>query len=202
MCCCWLVKFTVAQTSTDIPVRISAFEAAQAYQSNKLYWTTTCFLEYAHFEIQRSYDGTDYRTINTFQADRLRCQQPFVFSDSASNQLAGKIYYRLKVGDRDGKVYSSKIVAVFTTGSGIAINSFTPTLVTNSASISLSSSETLPAGITVVNTYGTTVYSKPLSLQKGINKIELETQRLPRGKYWMILHTAKYGDKTVPFVKQ
>lgn len=200
--CCLFALSAAGQSGADIPVKINLLEATRTNQHNKLYWTTACFLAHADFNIQRSYNGTDYVTIHTFQADRLRCLQPFNFIDSASYQLAGKVYYRLKVGDLDGRVYNSKIVVVFSSGSGIAINSFTPTLVRNIASISLSSSAAMNAGIVVVNAGGVAFYKKSVSLLQGINTISLPTQQLPQGKYYLLLHTPKYETKTVQFIKQ
>lgn len=162
ICCFAVIKLSFGQPNDIPPVRISSIEASSATQFNKLYWKTACSLDFANFEIQRSYNGSDYSTINSFQADRLRCQQPFTFFDSASNQLAGRVYYRLKVGDIDGRVYNSKIVTVFTSGKGIEINSLVPTLVTSSANLNLSSSESLDATIVIFNTLGVTVYSRSL----------------------------------------
>ena len=68
-----------------------------------------CFLLYAKFEVQRSIDGRNYTTINTFEADQLRCKQPFNFID---RNVSGTLFYRIKVGDLDGRFSASKIVAV------------------------------------------------------------------------------------------
>jgi hypothetical protein len=201
--CCFAVTTASFSQSTDFfPVKISSIEATSANQFNKLYWKTACFLDFANFEIQRSYNGSDYSTINSFQADRLRCQQPFTFFDSASNQLAGRVYYRLKVGDRDGRVYNSKIVTVFTNGKGIEVNSLVPTLVTSSANLNLSSSENINATIVIFNTLGVAVYSQSLSVKRGVNAIELHTENLAAGKYWLTLHTSKFEKQTVSFLKQ
>lgn len=191
-----------AQTSSTVPVSISSFDATAANNFNKLFWKTACSLEYANFEIQRSYNGIDYSTIRKFRADRLRCRQPFDFSDSTVNQLSGRIFYRLKVGDIDGRIYNSKIVSVITHGDGIEINSFTPTLVTGSASLSISSSVNDDAIITIVNVQGMIVSSQKIKLKKGVNNIDINTSGLQSGKYWLKLINSKTDLKTVQFIKQ
>ncbi len=191
-----------AQEESLIPVRISFFDATSGNHLNKLYWKTACSLDYANFEIQRSYTGSDYTTIHTFTADRFRCTQPFDYSDINANQLAGKVFYRLKVGDRDGRVYNSKIVTVLTRGEGIEINSFTPTIVTGSASVSISSSTNNDAIITIINIQGLMVNSHKIRLTKGLNIVPLPTADLRPGKYWIKLVNSKNEVKTTPFFKQ
>ncbi len=200
-----LLSFPVilkAQSGTPVPVSISSFDATSTNNFNKLFWKTACSLDYANFEIQRSYNGNDYTTINAFSADRFRCQQPFDFSDSNANQLSGRIFYRLKVGDIDGRIYNSKIVSVLTHGEGLEINSFTPTLVTGSASLSISSSVNDDAVISIVNVQGMIVSSQKIRLNKGVNNIQIKTAVLQSGKYWLKLVNSKTALKTVQFIKQ
>lgn len=95
--------------SDSIPVRLSVLEARTVGNDARLDWKVVCLLPYAKFEIQRSLNGINYTTINTFEADLVRCRQPFDFTDA---NTTGKTFYRIRVGDLDGRFYHSKIVAV------------------------------------------------------------------------------------------
>jgi hypothetical protein len=191
-----------AQVDSSVPVRIISIDALPGTNYNKLVWKTACFLEYANFEIQRSYDGSNYVSINSFTADRLRCLQPFDYSDYSANQMAGRIFYRLKVGDKDGKIYNSKIVSVITHGQGIEINSFVPTIVNSSADLSISSSANDNAIITIINAQGVIVRTQKIKLNKGVNTIQMSTAELQTGKYWLSLRNSKNDLRTIPFLKQ
>lgn len=191
-----------AQITGELPVKISSFEAISGHQFNSLFWKTACSIDFARFEIQRSYNGTDYTTINTFSASSFRCQSPFDFSDSTANPLAGHVFYRLKVGDIDGRVYNSKIVAVISNGKGVEINSLVPSVVSTTTTLSISSSENIDANISVINTAGTPLYTKSEKLTKGLNSVELNLEAIPSGRYWLIVRNSKYGSKTVQFLKQ
>jgi hypothetical protein len=188
-------------TTTEVPVRISSLDASSKNQINTLYWKTACFIDYANFEIQRSYNGSTYTTISTFSASSFRCQQPFDFSDSSANQLAGHVFYRLKVGDLDGRVYNSKIVAVISNGKGVVINSLVPSVINNTATLSISSSENIAANISVINTSGTALFIKSLNLTMGLNSINLNLEAVSPGRYWLILRNPKFETKTVQFLK-
>ncbi len=197
-----VVKAQLLIDSSYVPVSISTINAVSNTDNNKLTWKTACFISYAKFDIQRSYDGINYSSIDGFTADQLRCQQPFDYSDYTVNQLAGRVYYRLKVGDIDGRVYNSKIVAVFTQGQGVEINSITPTIVTSSATLSISSSVTDNSVITITNVQGVVVKSIPTKLTKGVNTIQIAAADLATGKYWLTIRTSKELAKTVQFIKQ
>ncbi len=77
-------------TEDGTPVRVKSFDASQSVNTTNLHWSVVCFLQYAKFLVERSNDGITYTTINTFQADRLRCKQPFDFEDKTAN---GKVYF-------------------------------------------------------------------------------------------------------------
>lgn len=191
-----------AQVDSSVPVRIVTLDALTGNNYNKLIWKTACFLEYANFEIQRSYDGSNYTTINSFTADRLRCLQPFDYSDSGADQIAGRVFYRLKVGDKDGRFYNSKIISVITHGEGIEINSFVPSIVNSSANLSVTSSENDNAIYIITNTEGAIVRSQKIKINKGVNPVQLNTADLPSGNYWFSLRNSKGVVRTISFIKQ
>lgn len=149
----------------SVPVRLSTLEARSNGNDARLDWKVVCFLNYAKFEIQRSADGSNYTTINVFEADYLRCRQPFDYTDVNIN---GKAFYRIKVGDIDGRIYHSKIVAVTGKERGFEINSLTPTAVTANAILSMSSANTGDAQIEIVNFFGVIVKRVSVKLNKEV----------------------------------
>ncbi len=182
----------------SVPVRLSTLDARSNGNDARLDWKVVCFLNYAKFEIQRSADGTNYATINIFEADYLRCRQPFDYTDANIN---GKAFYRIKVGDIDGRIYHSKIVAVTGKEKGFEINSLTPTAVTSHAILSVSSANTDNAQIAITNFYGTVVKRLSFSLNKGTTELTLDMGNLSTGNYILSLTNGFSGRKTVRFTK-
>ena len=183
---------------SSIPVRLKSFDAVRADNANKLNWIVTCFLEYANFEIQRSSDGIHYNPINSFQADRLRCRQPFNYEDRGVN---GKVFYRIRVGDLDGRFYTSKITVVIGKLKGYEIASMVPTLVSSNATITISSADYDKVNLRVTNLQGITMYRKSLSLVKGNNNIRIDLSALPKGNYVLSSVNSEEQLKTIRFVK-
>lgn len=201
-----LLAFTFTLTgysqfdSTTTPIRLSYLEAGSNAGNTTLRWKTVCFLEYATFDIQRSTDGATYQSISNFTADRLRCQQPFDFTDN--NNTTARLFYRIAVKDIDGKVYQSKIVTVFNQGKGFAINSFAPTVATSSVSISISSSANETVRLSVINSQGTIVKQQSLIVIKGATTHQLSVEELQKGKYFAVFQKQDGEMNTLSFIKQ
>ena len=187
--------------STTIPVRLSYFEAGTGTGSTTLRWKTVCFLEFANFEIQKSTDGTNYQLINSFTADKLRCQQPFDFTDN-TNGAASRIFYRINVKDIDGKAYQSKIVSVFTAGKGFAINSFSPTIINSNATISISSAANEIIQLSVINFQGIISKKQTIAVTKGAGTYQVSMNGLPAGKYLAVFQTQQGARNSISFIKQ
>ncbi|MEP6597368.1 MAG: T9SS type A sorting domain-containing protein [Ginsengibacter sp.] len=195
-----LVFAANAQNYTDsIPVRLKSFEASRTNNSNKLYWAVACFLNYAKFDIQRSDDGKNFTTINSFKADQLRCRQPFTYEDRTAN---GKVFYRLKVGDLDGRDYISKITVLISKTRGFDIASLTPTLINIGTTVTITSAGNDAAMITVVNLQGSPVVKKTISLFKGNNDISLNLSALSPGIYVLTSVNSEGELKKIRFIKQ
>lgn len=166
----------------SVPVRVSYFNAANNNNKTTLNWKVVCYLNYANFQVQRSTNGSDYTTINTFTADRVRCQSPFNLEDPLSSN---RTFYRLKVGDKDGNFSTSKVVVVLSKKKSFEINSITPNLVMNNTLLSVSSSERGTVEISVINQQGYLVKRQSMVLNKGNTDLVLDLNALLKGVYFL-----------------
>ena len=191
--------FATAQNDTSKTVRLKTFEVYKTEMGNKLHWTVSCFINFAVFEIQRSTDAVNYTTINTFQADILRCLQPFDYEDKNTK---GKQYYRIRVGDRDGNFFTSKIVVITSGYTGFDIATMLPTLVTSTTTITISSAIISKAEIVIYNLQGTSAIKKSITLNKGTNDITIDCSTLAKGNYILATHNSEGEQKTIRLLKQ
>lgn len=193
------IAFSQTVPADSVPIRVRSFEAAQSANITRLNWSVVCFLQYAKFIVERSNDGINYTTINTFQADRLRCKQPFDFEDKSSS---GKLFYRLKVGDLDGNFATSKVVAVFGKSKGFDITAMAPTVVTSTAQLSISSASADKVMIYITSMQGVAILNKSLRVTEGNNTISLNLSSLPKGTFLLSSYNSEGELKTVRFIKQ
>lgn len=154
--------------SSFFTVRLSSFDVSADDNIAKLHWKTVCYLQYANFEIQRSANGTDYTTINSFTADRLRCLQPFAFADSSlSNQ--GNVFYRINVGNIDGTFYHSVVRRINVQAKGFDLVAVYPTIVINALNFSVTNSNNGTFRSRVVDQRGITVKEQNHQAPKGLS---------------------------------
>ena len=190
-----------AQTNNDTtPVRLSSFNATSLSNNNiKLNWKVVCFLEFANFQVQRSTDGINYTTINMFQSDRLRCKQPFDYEDQ---NIGGKIYYRINVGDKEGKFSTSKIVVLTGKTKPFEIISLSPSIITSNAQLSVSSAIADKAEIVITNLQGVITKRISTTLNTGTNYINIDANNLAKGLYNISIYNSNSNILSTRFIKQ
>jgi|CXWL01.1.fsa_nt_gi hypothetical protein len=95
-----------------LPVQLTEFKGT--LQNNKtalLQWTTSAEYNSKNFELEKSFDGTNYRKIATIAAAG-NSTSPREYSYADREPLTGKNYYRLKSVDIDNGSKLSNIVLV------------------------------------------------------------------------------------------
>ena len=106
--------WTVSGTSQPLPVILTSFTARQEESTVHLAWSTASEINSDYFQIERSPDGTDFKTLSR-QAAAGDSQQELTYryaDEGAANRFSGTLYYRLKMVDFDGSFEYSDITAV------------------------------------------------------------------------------------------
>ena len=105
--------FAVAFVSSNVlKVSLINFTGVHENDVNKLQWQTASELNNSRFEVERSFNGTDFERIGTVNgvltSNTLR---DYSFNDSLRNALGQQVfYYRLKTVDTDGNFEYSNII--------------------------------------------------------------------------------------------
>jgi hypothetical protein len=182
----------------SIPVRISYMDGERIGSHNQVNWAVACFLQYALFEVQRSHDGATFHTIHTFQADELRCRQPFSYTDI---QQGERSFYRIKVGDVNGRFYSSKTIALYGKTKGFDITGISPTITTGQLTMRLSSSSPDKVELLVLSVSGTVVKRTSYNIERGNNSITLLLNTLEKGLYFIAILNSEGEKRTRAVIK-
>ena len=95
-----------------LPIKLSTFNVAGQGNSNLLTWTSFEEINLRNFEVQRSYDGSNFEVIGSVNALNGSGTNAYQFRDD--NFLDGYVYYRLKMLDKDDKFAYSFIVRIYT----------------------------------------------------------------------------------------
>lgn len=116
----WEVSFNFTGYSgffltTDLnilPLTLISFNGRPYTGYNQLQWETADEVNTSHFELERSTDGNKYTATATIQAG----SNTYSYKDYIS--FNGKMYYRLKMVDKDGQYTYSTIVTLNNNGAG------------------------------------------------------------------------------------
>jgi hypothetical protein len=99
---------TLVNAQSALPVTLVAFEAQKEESSVKLNWETSFETNSEYFEIQRSHNAKEWRSLDRIQSTgESSAQVAYDFTDR--NPAVGENYYRLKMVDRDGTFAFSQI---------------------------------------------------------------------------------------------
>ncbi len=99
----------VFQSDTPLPVELSSFNAYCSNGSVLLNWQTATEINNYGFEIQRKNETGDWQKINFIQGHG-NSNSPKNYSFTDNNTVSGKVMYRLKQIDFDGKYEYSNVI--------------------------------------------------------------------------------------------
>lgn len=101
------VNFVPFLTSANLPVILKNFDAVLKRNDVLLTWQTSSEINTSHFNIQKSYNGTEFTTIGTLLAKGNSNQLVNYYYTDKINTANNKHFYRLEMVDKDGtKTYS------------------------------------------------------------------------------------------------
>lgn len=186
---------------TVLPITLEYFKGAQVNNKHILNWKVNCTSANAIFEIERSVDGQHFVTIATIQADQLKCNEPFDYTDGSP--VSGMNYYRIKVIDPDDKSYFTHTLSFKLKTNGLEIISLSPNPVTEENPILKINAVTRSAiSIHISDITGRTISNEEKDLQPGINQVILNTGTLSKGTYQVTIYAVGETPKTLKFLKQ
>lgn len=185
--------------SSLFTVRLSSFNLSGGNNIARLHWNTACFLDYAQFEIQRSSEGNNFTTISTFTADRLRCLQPFDYVDTISAP-GQSFFYRINVGNLDGKFYHSAIRSLSFNTKGFDLLNVLPNVTSGTISYAISNEKEELMTVFLINQSGAIVIRRQLKVQKGINGFSLPVTNTSSAVYWLQIRNSNGDIKTKKIV--
>jgi len=190
---------TEAFADNPLPITLIAFDATKLSSSqSSINWElAACCSADAKFEVQRA--GTDkaFTTIGTTAGSTTN--KSYTWLDNSL--LTGINYYRLKMIDETGKVSYSRTVAIMNGVKGLLLTSLVPTVVTNTATLTIASSARQPLDIIIVDMQGRIIKKQHLTVDAGNTNIELPLSGLARGIYHLQGISPDGKTNTIRFIR-
>ncbi|QEC42944.1 T9SS type A sorting domain-containing protein [Pseudobacter ginsenosidimutans] len=181
--------FALTAMATTLPLKLTAFNGRLQHNKVLLQWTTAGEYNTDHFELWRSFDGSQYESIGKLMAAGTGNNE-YSFTDIGPGE---RNFYRLLMKDKDGQSTQSQIIQVRSTGikqSTILYPNPTRDLVT----ISIGSDELLHTKAVLINAQGQAIRQ----LMIANNTETFSIAELPPGLYLLKLQNGE----TLRLVKQ
>ncbi|WP_299820670.1 T9SS type A sorting domain-containing protein [uncultured Pontibacter sp.] len=174
-------------TITPLPVELISFTALTEDGSVVLAWATASEENNAHFEVERSTDGTTFESIGTVKG-MGNSNQKVEYNYRDINPLPGTAYYRLKQVDLNGDFEYSKLVAVYYDGPKARGKTYIyPNPFKSEINIRLHSAVATEATVQLLDLQGRVVQTETVQLQQGLNELVLPVKPLKNGVYFLRL---------------
>ena len=134
------------------------------------------------FEIQRSYDGTNFYNIKNLASENNK--SVYSFDDEQVNSKSAVVYYRIKAIEPHGtQKYSETRAVKFSNKTGVTIQA-TPNPFTSNFTINYQTTEKGTITIRVLNMNGQQQLAKNVAVNNGFNGFTItEAAYLPKGIY-------------------
>ena len=170
-----------------LPVKYISFEAISNDKKVDLNWQTDNEVNNSHFEVERSFDGNYFSTINVLNEPLTTSSttRKYTISDNAT-AFDGKeiVYYRIKQIDVNGKYIYSKTAMVRLSANKGIIMQVSPNPFNESITVNFTSIDKGTAIIKMRSLTGQTVLTKNVMINKGDNRVQIGSLgKLAKGMY-------------------
>ncbi len=188
------VYYSLITDTTIVPVELISFSASVVTNVVTLDWSTATELNNHGFEIERSLDKTNWRTIGFREGQGTTSEpQNYSYSDILSDITSSKLYYRLKQVDFIGSFEYSNIVEVEIAPSVFSLSQNYPNPFNPSTAISyqlpVNSFVTLKVYDVLGNEVATLVNEEKLA---GEYEIEFNASEIGSGVYFYTLRAGEF----------
>jgi PQQ-dependent dehydrogenase (s-GDH family) len=184
--------FYFAATNTTLPLELLSFTGHYKNASTYLNWKTENELNTVSFVVERSTGNSVYEAIGTVFAKGGPGEKAnYNFEDKDASKLGvDKLYYRLRITDKDGSWFYSNIVVVNIGANGVSAVSVFPNPTEKQTTVLISSPAEQTITWKLVDAAGRILQTKQITIRKGENRINLDLHSLKAGVYYLQLNGA------------
>ncbi len=188
--------FVYSLTTIHVPVELTAFVASVIKNTVQLNWTTSTETNNFGFEVEKSYDGSNFVKIGFVSGNGTSTElNDYLYTDRPDVDKNTEIYYRLHQVDLDGTAkYSNTISVAFELPSSFALSQNYPNPFNPSTTISYSVAETVPVLLKIYDVTGQEVSVLVNEVkQAGKYGVSFDASKLTSGIYFYKLSAGSFS---------
>jgi hypothetical protein len=184
-----------------LPVELVSFTGWNQGSVNKLQWVTASELHSDKYEIEKSTVSGVWNTIGDVRAaGNSNIKLTYNFTDN--NPVVGDNYYRLKMIDIDGTFkYSNTINIPISEAITNGFVGVYPNPTGGELNVDIQSVGLYDTYVSVYDVLGKTIFEKPVTIVRGMNKLQFNFNQLAKGTYILRFADAQGTLHSTKFVK-
>lgn len=173
-----------------LPVTLTSFAVTTQGADALLNWVTATEVRNSHFVVERSLDGQAFAPIATVQGHGSTTQaHTYRFRDARAQQVAERLYYRLRQVDTDGTAQNSGVRTVkFEQPTGQPTFSVSPNPAVGPVTLDLTSLPTGPYTVQLLDATGRVLYTGSVV---GGTTAPLAVRALSQGVYLVVVQSSR-----------
>lgn len=182
-----------AQSGVQLPIELTYFNGKVSNGVHYLNWATASERKNAYFEVERSFDGTQFTKLGKVisKANQGISVQKLTYDYTDLEPADGINYYRLKQVDLDGKHFYSKVISLSSSKESNSIKNLYPNPTSSKLDLMVQVSQEDFYVIEVYDILGKRVDVQKIVLFDGINQHSYDASLLSKGYYRMMLKDEK-----------
>jgi len=185
-----------AINSMVLAADLKYFTAWKMPEGNILRWVSLKEYDNAFFEVERSTDGINYNVINRLPGQvNSNAEKNYEYTDLSP---LSKSFYRLKMITTSGKASYSNIIKVDRTNANFKVRF--GNIVNDQLSLRVNDVKEQRMSIKIIDPSGREVYQQNSKINPGENLININSNKLSNGFYYLILTGTDYKE-AFPFFK-
>ena len=198
---CYNRNLPVSSYWSVLPVELVSFQG-NINKSNKvsLDWKVMSNETVDQFEIQRSYDGNDFKTIGIVFASEKKDSEDYLFYETISN--FDKAMYRLKMIDKNNNVTYSKILVFQTKAVTTSNIKIIGNPVNDKLSFNYSSFTTQVIDVKIYDMTGRIIMNNKINSLEGSNTMSFPLASNLKPNMYILEVSNGSGIQTAKFIKQ
>lgn len=177
--------YQYAESSNNIlPVEFKGFYALKSGDDAKLTWDVSSDENNKHFEVMRSIDGRNFKTIETIKAlNNGRSDNSYETKDFSISKLGSReIFYQIKQVDKDGTITNSPVRKLSVDGLGKSVSAY-PNPAANTTKVKVDATEAGQGNLIMRDGMGRQVRLLNAQFHRGINLFDMNLMGLASGEY-------------------
>jgi hypothetical protein len=167
-----------------LPVTFLNFYALKSGEDARLTWQVENDLNNKHFEVLRSLDGRNFKSIQTIQAlDNGRSGNSYETTDFSITKLGSReVFYQIRQFDKDGQNTVSPVRKLSVDGLGKSVSAF-PNPASSTTKVKVDASEAGAGNLIMRDGMGRQVRLLNTQFHRGINLFDMNLLGLASGEY-------------------